>query len=289
MRREPNIHSASAKNSPCLSVNNPTDGDDLNEDMVVIKLLDVLGERVKEEEVVEGMEHEHDHDGDLDHKEEEPEFDEHVWLSLNNAALFCRAIADALAQLDPGHEEAYQANAAAYGEKLSALDAEYRAAVDAASTRTLLFGDRFPFRYLVDDYGLSYYAAFAGCSAETEASFETIVFLAEKADELKLHAVCQIESADGSIARTICENTRSGDQEILTFDSMQSATSRDAAAGGYADGDSFDELREKGFALHEVLQANDAYHALRAVDGLIVTGPTGTNVNDLYLGLIDAE
>ena len=90
-------------------------------------------------------------------------------------------------------------------------------------------------------------------------------------------------------ARTICENTRSGDQEILTFDSMQSAASRDAAAGGYADGDSFDELREKGFALHEVLQANDAYHALRAVDGLIVTGPTGTNVNDLYLGLIDAE
>ena len=234
MRREPNIHSASAKNSPCLSVNNPTDGDDLNEDMVVIKLLDVLGERVKEEEVVEGMEHEHDHDGDHDHDHEEgePEFDEHVWLSLNNAALFCRAIADALAQLDPGHEEAYQANAAAYGEKLSALDAEYRAAVDAASTRTLLFGDRFPFRYLVDDYGLSYYAAFAGCSAETEASFETIVFLAEKADELKLHAVCQIESADGSIARTICENTRSGDQEILTFDSMQSATSRDAAAGG---------------------------------------------------------
>lgn len=223
-----------------------------NENMVVLKLLDVLGDSVKEEELVEGMEHDHDHDHDEDHDheedheheddhdeghdhdEEEPKYDEHVWLSLKNAASLCQTIADALAQMDPGHAEAYRANAAAYIEKLSALDAEYRAAVDAAPVRTLLFGDRFPFRYLVDDYGLNYYAAFAGCSAETEASFETIVFLADKADELDLKAICQIESADGSIARTIRENTQSKDQEILTFDSLQSTTSRDAAAGaGY--------------------------------------------------------
>ncbi len=205
-----------------------------NENMLVIDLLDVLGERVKEEELVEGMEHDHDDDDDHDDHhdhEEAPEYDEHVWLSLRNAAALCEAIAEALSGLEPDNAEVYQANAAAYIEKLSALDADYRAAVDAAAVKTLLFGDRFPLRYLVDDYGLSYYAAFAGCSAETEASFETIVFLAGKVDELHLKAICQIESADGSIARTICENTQSRDQTILTFDSMQSTTSRDAAAG----------------------------------------------------------
>ena len=212
-----------------------------NKNMVAINLMAILGDSVKVEEIVEGMEHDHDHEEgheeDHDHEEkheheqEELEYDEHVWLSLRNAASLCQAITDALAQQDPGHAEVYRANAAAYGEKLSALDAEYRAAVDAAPVKTLLFGDRFPFRYLVDDYGLDYYAAFAGCSAETEASFETIVFLANKVDELNLKAICQIESADGSIARTIRENTQSKGQEILTFDSLQSATSRDVEAG----------------------------------------------------------
>ncbi len=199
-----------------------------NKDMVVINLLEALGDRVKEEEIVEGMEDEEEEEGD---GEEEPEYDEHVWLSLRHSALLCQVIADALAQLDPDHAEACQKNTAAYTEKLAALDAEYQSAVDASPVKTLLFGDRFPFRYMVDDYGLAYYAAFAGCSAETEASFETIVFLANKVDELDLHAICQIESADGSIARTIMENTRDRDQEILTFDSMQSTTSEDIAAG----------------------------------------------------------
>lgn len=209
-----------------------------NKDMIVINLLEVLGDRVKEEEVVEGMEAEHDHeeedDGDHgeehDH-EEEPEYDEHVWLSLKNAIVLCGAISDALCQADPAHAESYQANAFAYIEKLNALDVEFQKTVSSAATTTVLFGDRFPFRYLTDDYGLSYYAAFVGCSAETEASFETIVFLANKVDELGLHTICQIESADGSIARTIRENTKTKDQEILTFDSMQSTTSRDVANG----------------------------------------------------------
>lgn len=222
-----------------------------NKDMIVLNLLEVLGDSVKEEEVVEGMEAEHDHEhdheeahedheeGHEDHEEghedhdheEEVEYDEHVWLSLKHAGTLCGAIAEALCRLDPEYAEDYSANAAAYTEKLQALDAAYRAAVDGAAADTLLFGDRFPFRYLTDDYGLNYYAAFVGCSAETEASFETIVFLATKTDELGLKSICQIESSDGSIARTIRENTRSGDQEILTLDSMQSVTSGDVAEG----------------------------------------------------------
>jgi zinc transport system substrate-binding protein len=214
----------------------------INRDMIVINLLEVLGDRAKEEEIVEGMEaehehdedhdenHEHEHDEDHEH-EEEAEYDEHVWLSLKNAVALCSVIADALGQADPAHAEEYQANTAAYTEMLSELDAQFEAAVEAAAVKTVLFGDRFPFRYLTDDYNLHYYAAFVGCSAETEASFATIVFLANKADELELSAICQIESSNGSIPRTIKENTHSKNQEILTFDSMQSTTSRDVANG----------------------------------------------------------
>ena len=206
-----------------------------NKNMTVINLMEALGDSVKEEELVEGMEHDHDHEQEEEHdhdaEAEEAEYDEHVWLSLKNAAVLCRAIAEALGQIDRENAACYTANAEAYTEKLNTLDAQYQAAVDAAALHTLLFADRFPFRYLADDYGLDYYAAFAGCSAETEASFETIIFLAGKLDELGLPAVLQIESADGSIARTVVESTQSRDQQILTMDSMQSTTAKDVAAG----------------------------------------------------------
>ena len=134
-------------------------------------------------------------------------------------------------EIDPENGEVYRQNAAAYAEKLHALDAEYRSVVENASFKTLLFGDRFPFRYLADDYGLDYYAAFSGCSAETEASFETVTFLAQKVDELALPAVMTIEGTDHRIAETIVQNTRSKDQAILTMDSMQSVTAKDVQNG----------------------------------------------------------
>ncbi|MBQ2663740.1 MAG: zinc ABC transporter substrate-binding protein, partial [Clostridia bacterium] len=148
-----------------------------NKNMKVVNLLEALGETVKEEEVKEGMqEEEHEHEENGEHKEhEEPEYDEHVWLSLKNTQTLVTKIADTLSQTDAKNAASYKSNANAYNQKLARLDDEYRSAVNAASAKTLLFGDRFPFRYLVDDYGLDYYAAFAGCSAETEASFETIL------------------------------------------------------------------------------------------------------------------
>ena len=124
----------------------------------------------------------------------------------------------------------FAANAAAYTERLAALDGEYQAAVDASPVHTLLFGDRFPFRYLVEDYGLDYYAAFPGCSAETEASFETIAFLAGKVKELDLPAVLAIENSDHRVAGTIAQNAGNG-AKVLTLDSMQGVTGEDAAAG----------------------------------------------------------
>ena len=175
------------------------------------------------EELCEHMEgHGHDHG---------KEKDEHVWLSLKNAKTLVGAIADALQELDPDNKDTYAANASAYIEKLSALDGAYQSAVDGAARKTVLFGDRFPFRYLVDDYGLRYYAAFAGCSAETEASFETVSFLAKKVDELGLPCVLTIEGKNHKLAETIVQSTAGKNQKVLTMDSMQSMTSKDAANG----------------------------------------------------------
>ena len=208
-----------------------------NKDMKVVNLLEVLGDKVKNEEVVEGMqEEEHEHEDGEEHEEgeeheHEEEADEHVWLSLKNAEVLVGTISNALQEVDPGNKDAYAANADAYVKKLSALDAEYQTAVDNAARKTVLFGDRFPFRYLVDDYGLNYYAAFVGCSAETEASFETISFLAKKVDELKLPCVLTIEGKNNKIAETIVKNTAPKSQKILTMDSMQSTTSKDVASG----------------------------------------------------------
>ena len=210
-----------------------------NEDRKVINLLDVLGDKVKSEEVVEGMQEEaHEHEEGEAHEyeegeahEHEEEADEHVWLSLKNAEVLVGAISNSLQELDAESKDIYAANADAYMKKLAALDAEYQTAVDNATHKTVLFGDRFPFRYLVDDYGLNYYAAFVGCSAETEASFETISFLAKKADELKLPCVLTIEGKNHKIAETIVKNTAQKSQRILTMDSMQSTTSKDVASG----------------------------------------------------------
>ncbi len=210
-----------------------------NKDMVVINLLEVLGDNVKVEEVVEGMEHEHEHDEDHDHDEEhdhdheheEPEYDEHVWLSLRHAEVICTRIEAELEKLNPENKDNYKKNLDAYISELSALDAEYQAVVEKAECKTILFADRFPFRYMADDYGLTYYAAFTGCSAESEASFETIVFLSEKVDELALPAVLTIEGPNHKIAQTVLENTSDPQKKILAMDSLQSTTSEDIKSG----------------------------------------------------------
>lgn len=207
-----------------------------NKEMKVVNLLEVLGDKVKAEEVIEGMEaeHHHDEDGhdhDDDEDEEEEELDEHVWLSLRNAQILCRAICDALCEKAPQNAGSYRQNLASYEAKLAALDTKYKAAVSAGKRNTLLFGDRFPFRYLVDDYGLSYYAAFVGCSAESEASFKTIAFLAEKVNELDLQCVCQIESGNGKIAKTIISTSKNKKAKVLTFDSLQSTTAKQIKKG----------------------------------------------------------
>ncbi len=224
-----------------------------NPNRVVIKLLDALGDAAKLEKLVPGMQDdEHEHEGEGEHDddhaeddsheenhedegdhshEDEAVYDEHVWLSLKNAQTLCAQIAKALSGLDAAGTDTYNRNQAAYAVQLQLLDTQYQQAADAAATNTLLFGDRFPFRYLMDDYGLDYYAAFPGCSAETEASFDTIVFLAGMADQLALKNVMVLESSDKAIANTIIESTASKDQQVLVLNSMQSVTQDDIANG----------------------------------------------------------
>ena len=213
----------------------------MNPDLQVINLMDVLGSGVVEEEIVAGMQHSHEKHEEQSHQEdsyaedehnpEEASYDEHVWLSLNNAVLFVNYITKVLEDADTAHAESYRSNAAVYTDKLKALEADYRNTIDQAKTDTLLFCDRFPFRYLTEDYGLKYYAAFPGCSAETEASFATIAFLAGKLEELKLPAVITIEGSDQKIAQTVIQNTESKNQEIVSLDSMQSVGKKDIENG----------------------------------------------------------
>ena len=235
----------------------------------VLNLVRTLGSAAKEEKIVEGMEHEHhhhdakhddDHDHDKgkhddhvkkhdhdekhdnhgkhhddDHDEDEHEIDEHVWLSLRNAATLVKSIATELAALDPENAKTYHANADAYCTKLAALDGEYAKVVTGAKRKTLLVADRFPFRYLADDYGLEYFAAFAGCSAESEASFKTIAFLAKKVDALALPVIVTMEGATHKIAETVRRTTQAKDQRILMLDSLQAIGGEAAKTTHYLD------------------------------------------------------
>ena len=206
---------------------------------VEVNMMRALGDRVKQEEIVEGMqaEEEHEHGEEAEEHEhhehgEEVENDEHVWLSLKNAVRLVSAIAQSLSKVDTANSSIYTANEVIYNGKLWALDKEFASAISGAKNKTILFGDRFPFRYLVDDYGIKYYAAFVGCSAESEASFETVAFLANKMDSLALPAIFTIDGSDGKIARAILEASKKSKQTpVLTLNSMQSVTDEQVKAG----------------------------------------------------------
>lgn len=213
----------------------------VNDDMIVLNLIEILGDKAKVEELAEGMQDdEHDdvyeeesteRENEEEHAEEDDEYDEHIWLSLKNAVILCESIEEAIGKVDPENASIYRSNLESYINELNALDDEYKEAISQGNKNTLLFADRFPFRYLVDDYGLNYYAAFKGCSAETEASFETITFLTEKVNELGLDKVLVIEGRDHKIADTIIQNTERKNQDVLTLNSMQGITINDVESG----------------------------------------------------------
>lgn len=192
-----------------------------NKNMKVINLLEILGDKAKKEELKEGMqedEHEEKHEAELD---------EHVWLSLKNVSIYIEEIKNKLIELDNNNSNIYENNYKNYLNEINKLDYEYDRIISSAKTKTIIMADRFPFRYLVEDYGLDYYAAFLGCSAETEASFETIAFLTDKLDELDLDYILVLENSDFKIAKTIISNSQNKNAEIEILDSIQSTTTKD--------------------------------------------------------------
>lgn len=192
-----------------------------NENMVVIKLLDVIDTVLDEADGIEGEE---------DHDHGEQSLDEHVWMSLKRAKIAVNAIADALKQLDSDNADDYTLNAHNYCHKLDVLDAEYQQTVFDTTTKTLVVADRFPFLYLFDDYGLSYYAAFSGCSATSDPSMSTIYALVEKVNELGAKVLIITETDDGKIANKVKELSQSKDQKILKLNSMQSVGANDRSS-----------------------------------------------------------
>ncbi len=212
----------------------------INKDIKKINLIELLGDSVKKEEFIEGMQpDDHDHDEDDNHDSDEHkdehddvyDYDEHVWLSIKNAQIFIEEIKNTLIEIDSKNSEIFTNNYNNYSKKLSELDQEYEKAVSSAKTKTVLFADRFPFRYMIDDYGLSYYAAFIGCSSETEASFETIAFLTKKVEELKLKSILVIENSNNQLANTVISNTSDKSYKILVMDSLQSVDENKLKSG----------------------------------------------------------
>ncbi|MBR1863180.1 MAG: zinc ABC transporter substrate-binding protein [Ruminococcus sp.] len=199
-----------------------------NKDMKTLRLLDI-GTAV-EEELKEGMEAESEEEPEDGHGEE-TEYDEHVWLSLRNAQVFCEEIADLLGEADSENAEDYKSNAQSYCGKLGALDTKFTELFSEHPGTVLIFGDRFPFRYFCADHGVDYYAAFAGCSAETEASFETVTFLAGKVDELDVGTVFTIENSDGRVAQSIVQTAEKSGVRIAQLDSVQSVSRQDMDNG----------------------------------------------------------
>jgi zinc transport system substrate-binding protein len=193
--------------------------------MKIITLMDCVD--VVEELVVEGMQDEEEEE-DHDHGEEETEYDEHVWTSPRNAQLIVRKIADTLQSTDPANAAEYEKNVAAYTAQLTELDASFQNVLSSAVRKTMVFGDRFPFRYFADAYGLSYFAAFPGCSTETEASAATVAFLIDKVRAEKIPVVFHIELSNERIADTICGET--GARKLLLH-AVHNVSKRDFEGG----------------------------------------------------------
>ena len=188
----------------------------MNEDMVVIDLMEVLEEH---RELCSEDDHHHEHDHDHEHAA-----DEHIWLSLQNADHICRSLTQLLQELDSENSDLYAANFADYGAKLQALDAQYYGVVSEAKHEDIVFADRFPFTYMMEDYGLHHHAAYEGCSAETEVGFETFALLADTVDALGVDYVVVIDDSDLRIAKTVIASSDNQDCGICIMQSMQAVS-----------------------------------------------------------------
>ncbi len=173
------------------------------EDVDTFRLMDHT--ELYEEEIIEGME-EHEHEEE-EHEHEEGELDEHVWNSLPNAVQILKDLEKEIEEIDPANAETYRANAAACIAEIEQLDQEFRTMISTAARQEIVVGDRFPFMYFTKEYGLTYYAAFPGCTTDTEPSAQTVAFLIDKVKEDSIPVVFHIELSNEKMCDSICEAT----------------------------------------------------------------------------------
>lgn len=209
---------------------------EMAEDVPLLVLSELDGMTLRTAELTNDREHNHEHAHEHVHHEDghahdHEGFDEHLWLSPRNASVAVSALSEAICALDSERTARYQANAAAYCAKLSALDTAIAAACAAAPRRELLVADRFPFVYLVEEYDLVFCAAFSGCSTEAQASFDTIVRLAHRADEWNLRYLLVTEGGDRRLANSVIAATTSQSLTVLALDSMQAVSNARVASG----------------------------------------------------------
>lgn len=217
-----------------------------NKNFHVFKMMDAVN--LIEEETVEGMqeeEHEHDHadadhgneeadhdhekaDQAEEHEEEGPEMDEHVWTSPKNAITIVEKLEETLSGLDESHKDSFKANSESYVKELEELDKSFKEVVDSGKRKEIIVADRFPFAYFCKEYGLSYFAAFPGCSTDTQPSAATIAFLTDKVKEDKIPVVFHIEMGNEDMVNAISKDT--GAKKLL-LNSVHNVTDSDFKAG----------------------------------------------------------
>lgn len=191
-----------------------------------LRLMDLV--EVKKEELSEGME-----ETSAEHEPEEAEYDEHIWTSLNNAIKLVEGIKEKLSGIYPENKALYAQNTTNYISRLSEIDQKIRHLVASSNQKELIFGDRFPFRYFTDEYGLNYYAAFPGCSEQTEPSSQTIAFLINKAKADHIKTILKIELTSDKLASNIASEVGA---KVLTLDSAHNISSENFDKGlTYAD------------------------------------------------------
>lgn len=195
-----------------------------NPNLIAISMLDVI-----ENPKLEASDHE-DHDGHQHHEREET-FDEHVWLSIKNSIEICNAIGNALISLDPENAEIYLNNTENYVNQLRVLDNEYKETVENSKRRIVVFADRYPFRYLMEDYSITCYSALPGCSTETDAKYENIITLSQIIDKHDIPYVLTLENSKINIAEQVIKNSKKKSIKTGVLNSLQSVTSEDIESG----------------------------------------------------------
>ena len=192
-----------------------------HEGWISINMMNSIPEKLLYEDIFESESHNH----------HESTYDEHIWLSLNNSIELCHIITDELSKADPENSNIYKTNCENYTTVLENLNLRYKELVSGSAKKEIILADRHPFKYLMNDYNLKCYAAFPGCSSDTEASFETVITLAKKIDELGITKIAVTENSNSSIAESVISASAAESIDIITMNSIQSVSQKDIDSG----------------------------------------------------------